>query len=70
MLSTPNTGRNDVENISVTSYYKEIKSYGGIVSSISYFRPDCLHLERWSTIVDDGGCDEIEKEVQRAHLTR
>ena len=54
----------------MTSYYKEIKSYGGIVSSISYFRPDCLHLERWSTIVDDGGCDEIEKEVQRAHLTR
>ena len=54
----------------MASYYKEMKSNGGIVSSISYFRPDSLHLELLSTIVDDGGCDEIDIEVQRAHLTR
>ena len=47
---------------------------GGIASSVSYFRPhclhSCLHLELWSTIVDDEGCDETETEDQRAHLTR
>ena len=45
---------------------------GGIASTVSYFRPhclhSCLHLELWSTIVDDEGCDETEG--QRAHLTR
>ena len=50
----------------------DVLSYvdGRIASSVSNFKPDCLHLERWSTIVDDEGCDESETEDQRAHLTK
>ena len=48
--------------------------YGGISSTVSYFRPhclhSCLHLELWSTLVDDGGCDETETEDRRAHLIK
>ena len=37
---------------------------------LQYHTLDLTVFSCTSTIVDDGGCDETVKEVQRAHLTR